>query len=174
MSRKLKEFSTSSVSSASDSSDSEIEDLARLVNNIQLAITEVQQQTLPKLQSDLHQVQHQLNKKIQRKIKKKKKAVSKADTKPTTAYNSCSESYDLSKDFETIPTNSKFGYTKGDIVTIKNQIVVRGFRVPKEYNTGTVVDFTIRFVVVQIRYQRGKLTYTKNISRESKNIEKFF
>ena len=40
-------FSTSSITSEdSGSSDGDIADLARLVNNIQLSITEVQQQTL--------------------------------------------------------------------------------------------------------------------------------
>ena len=67
----------------------------------------------------------------------------------------------LQNDSKHISADSKFGYTKGERVTILNTLVLDGFTVPDKYKTGPVVDFTARFVVISITYKRNKKLYTK-------------
>lgn len=151
---KREEISSSSQDSLSSSaSDSSVSDIVELVDKLELNLHHVQETVIPALQSDLKQLQKKLHRHKSRKHKKKTKEV------PT-----------LQNEFKHIPVVSKFGYTKGDRVTINNKLVINDYTVPTKYKTGPVADFTSRFVVISITYKREKKFYTKPVYRESKNI----
>ena len=154
---KREEISSSSndsqYSSDSDNSDTSVSDIIELVDKLELNIHQVQETVLPYLQSDLKKLKKKLHQHQSRNRKKK----------PTAAQT-------LQNDFRHISADSKFGYTKGERVTIQNNLVLDGYTVPDRYKTGTVVDFTIRFVVISITYKRNKKFYTKPVYCVSKNI----
>ena len=155
---KREEISSSSnasqSSSDSDHSETSISDIIDLVDKLELNIQNVQKTILPSLQSDLKKLKKKLRKRQPRKSQKK----------PTAAQT-------LKNDFKHIPANSKFGYSKGDIVTIQNSLVIDGYTVPDKYKTGEVIDFTNRFVVIEITYKRHRKLHTKPIYRVSNNIQ---
>ena len=66
---------------------------------------------------------------------------------------------------------SKWGFTEGDKVRIKNPVDVSGYRVPQVDRIGYVVNFTSRFVQVKIRFKKDKESFEKVVQREPQNIE---
>ena len=70
-----------------------------------------------------------------------------------------------------IAPKSQWGFTVGDKVHTKNVIEVGGFRVPYKYKRGVVVDFTPRFVKVNIEYKRNWKNFEKIVNREPHNVE---
>jgi len=70
-----------------------------------------------------------------------------------------------------IAQKSQWGFTVGDKVHIKNVIEVGGFRIPYKYKQGVVVDFTPRFVKVNITYKRNRKQFEKIVNREPHNVE---
>ena len=65
---------------------------------------------------------------------------------------------------ESVP-RSKWGFTIGDKVHIKNVVEVGGFRVPYKYKRGVVVDFTSRFVQVKIEFKQNRKKFEKVVNR---------
>ena len=128
----------------SDTSDNSVTDIIDLVDKLELKINQVQETVLPSLQSDL--------KKVKKKLYQRTSRTRKTTTKKPPS---------LQNDFKHISAQSKFGYTKGERVTILNTLVIDGYTVPDRYKTGTVVDFTVRFVVISITYKRSQTFYTK-------------
>ena len=124
------------------------------MDKIQLNIQEVQETVLPSLQSDLKKVQKKLH---LHKSKKNKKATEEVQK--------------LKNEFKHIPGDSKFGFTKGDRVTILNPLVINGYTIPQKYKTGPVENFTTRFVVITIKYKQDKKFYTKPVYREHHNLQ---
>ena len=144
--REEKDSSSSDSQSSiqSNTSDNSVSDIIDLVNKLELNISQVQETVLPSLQSDLKKVKKKLYQRTSRTRKKTTK-------KPPSVKN----------DFRHISVESKFGYKIGERVTILNTLVIDGYTVPDKYKTGTVVDFTIRFVVISIKYKRNQKFYTK-------------
>ena len=77
---------------------------------------------------------------------------------------------DSESDTEIAP-KSQWGFTVGDKVHIKNVIEVGGFRIPHKYKQGVVVDFTPRFVKVNIVYKSNRKQFEKIVNREPHNVE---
>ena len=69
------------------------------------------------------------------------------------------------------PKVSKWGFTEGDKVRIKNTVDVSGYRVPQAHKKGYVVNFTSRFVQIKIRFKKDRDFIEKVILREPQNIE---
>ena len=146
-------LSSSSASLSHSDSESSVSEIIDLVDTLEINIHHVQETILPSLQQDLQ--------KLKKKLRKQKYRNRKINAKDTPT---------LKNDFQHISTESKFGYRKGDRVTIKNSLVINGYTVPNKYKTGTIEDFTNRFVVITITYKRDKQVYSKSVYCESKNI----
>ena len=70
-----------------------------------------------------------------------------------------------------LPPKSQWGFTVGDKVHIKNIVEVGGFRAPYKCKRGDVVDFTPRFVIVNIEYKKSRNQLEKVVNREPHNDE---
>ena len=154
--------SASEHSQASSNSDASISHLTDLLQKIQFEVEEVQQRTLPSLQADLAKVQKKISKLQSKKPSHRKNR--------STIAKTSSQSSTLQDDFQPLLINEKWGIKTGQTVTITNKVIVKGYTVPTRYTTGTVDDFTIRFVVVLITYPRGGKTYKAKVYRDIKNI----
>ena len=102
---KREEISSSSNNSQSfsdsENSDTSVSEIIELVDKLQLNIQQVEETVLPSLKSDLKK----LKKKVHRRETQNRKTTPK-------------EAQTLQNNFKHISTDSKFGYNKGECVTI--------------------------------------------------------